>query len=107
MGQRVRQEARVGPGDAPDHDELDRTPDRTFEARVQSLAACPAVVAEFRQDVDVRAGAILTARDRTKDGCRTHVALGTQDLAEAKRRIRLLAEAFRKDGRRITENLDF
>jgi malate synthase len=29
------------------------------------------------------------------------------DLAEAKRRIRLLADAFRKDGTRITENLDF
>jgi malate synthase len=28
-------------------------------------------------------------------------------LMEAKRRIRLLAEAFRKDGTRITENLDF
>src|SRR5437762_613960 len=28
-------------------------------------------------------------------------------LTEAKRRIRLLEEAFRKDGRRITENLDF
>jgi malate synthase len=33
--------------------------------------------------------------------------LETHDLAEAKRRIRLLEEAFRKDGRRITENLDF
>jgi malate synthase len=29
------------------------------------------------------------------------------ELAEAKRRIRLLADAFRKDGTRITENLDF
>lgn len=29
------------------------------------------------------------------------------DLTEAKRRIRLLADTFRKDGRRITENLDF
>jgi malate synthase len=29
------------------------------------------------------------------------------DLTEAKRRIRLLVEAFRKDGTRITENLDF
>src|SRR5262245_13590214 len=33
--------------------------------------------------------------------------LGNHDLTEAKRRIRLLAEAFRKDGTRITENLDF
>jgi hypothetical protein len=28
-------------------------------------------------------------------------------LADARRRIRLLADAFRKDGTRITENLDF
>jgi hypothetical protein len=28
-------------------------------------------------------------------------------LNEAKRRIRMLADAFRKDGTRITENLDF
>jgi malate synthase len=33
--------------------------------------------------------------------------LENNDLAEAKRRIRLLAEAFRKDGTRVTENLDF
>ena len=33
--------------------------------------------------------------------------LETRDLTEAKRRIRQLAEAFRKDGKRITENLDF
>ena len=33
--------------------------------------------------------------------------LGNHDLAEAKRRIRLLDEAFRRDGTRITENLDF
>jgi malate synthase len=36
-----------------------------------------------------------------------NINLGNHDLAEAKRRIRLPAEAFRKDGRRITENLDF
>jgi malate synthase len=36
-----------------------------------------------------------------------NINLETRDLAEAKRRIRLLAEAFRKDGTRITENLDF
>jgi malate synthase len=36
-----------------------------------------------------------------------NINLDNQDLAEAKRRIRLLAEAFRKDGTRITENLDF
>jgi malate synthase len=36
-----------------------------------------------------------------------NVTLETRDLAEAKRRIRLLADAFRKDGTRITENLDF
>jgi malate synthase len=29
------------------------------------------------------------------------------DQTEAKRRVRLLADAFRKDGTRITENLDF
>src|SRR5438128_1096178 len=33
--------------------------------------------------------------------------LENRDLTEAKRRIRLLAEAFLKDGTRITENLDF
>ncbi len=36
-----------------------------------------------------------------------NVNLGTEDLTEARRRIRLLTEAFRKDGTRITENLDF
>ena len=36
-----------------------------------------------------------------------NITLETSDLTEAKRRIRLLAEAFRKDGTRITENLDF
>ena len=36
-----------------------------------------------------------------------NICLETNALAEAKRRIRLLAEAFRKDGTRITENLDF
>jgi malate synthase len=33
--------------------------------------------------------------------------LENHDLTEARRRIRLLTEAFRKDGTRITENLDF
>src|SRR5262245_20866615 len=36
-----------------------------------------------------------------------NITLETSDLTEAQRRIRLLAEAFRKDGTRITENLDF
>jgi malate synthase len=36
-----------------------------------------------------------------------NINLNNYDLAEAKRRIRLLADAFRKDGTRITENLDF
>src|SRR5437762_162714 len=36
-----------------------------------------------------------------------NINLENLDLTEAKRRIRLLEEAFRKDGRRITENLDF
>src|SRR5438128_7254497 len=36
-----------------------------------------------------------------------NINLENSDLSEAKRRIRLLAEAFRKDGTRITENLDF
>ena len=36
-----------------------------------------------------------------------NINLEHHELAEAKRRIRLLEEAFRKDGRRITENLDF
>ncbi len=36
-----------------------------------------------------------------------NINLETHDLTEARRRIGLLAEAFRKDGTRITENLDF
>ena len=36
-----------------------------------------------------------------------NINLNNHDLAEAKRRIRLLSESFRKDGTRITENLDF
>src|SRR5437763_16777313 len=36
-----------------------------------------------------------------------NINLENLDLTEAKRRIRLLEEAFRKDGTRITENLDF
>ena len=36
-----------------------------------------------------------------------NITLGTHDLSEAKRRIRLLADAFRTDGTRITANLDF
>jgi malate synthase len=36
-----------------------------------------------------------------------NINLDNLDLTEAKRRIHLLAEAFRKDGARITENLDF
>ena len=36
-----------------------------------------------------------------------NINLDNHDLTEAKRRIRLLAEAFRKNGTRITENLDF
>jgi malate synthase len=36
-----------------------------------------------------------------------NVTLGTYDLQEAKRRIGMLVSAFRKDGTRITENLDF
>ena len=36
-----------------------------------------------------------------------NVNLNNNDVTEAKRRIRLLTEAFRKDGTRITENLDF
>src|SRR5436190_5801893 len=36
-----------------------------------------------------------------------NINLENHDLTEAKRRIRLLAEAFREEGRRITENLDF
>ena len=36
-----------------------------------------------------------------------NINLDNHDLTEAKRRIRLLLDAFRKDGTRITENLDF
>jgi malate synthase len=36
-----------------------------------------------------------------------NINLDNCDLTEAKRRIRLLAETFRKNGTRITENLDF
>lgn len=36
-----------------------------------------------------------------------NINLENHDLAEARRRIRLLADAFRKDGTRVTENLDF
>jgi malate synthase len=36
-----------------------------------------------------------------------NINLDNYDLVEARRRIRLLADAFRKDGTRITENLDF
>ena len=36
-----------------------------------------------------------------------NVTLGTHDLAEAKRRIARLSDAFRADGTRITENLDW
>ncbi|HEX4347944.1 MAG TPA: hypothetical protein VHZ73_10245 [Vicinamibacterales bacterium] len=36
-----------------------------------------------------------------------NITLGTHDLEEAKRRIRLLRDAFAKDGTRLTENLDF
>jgi malate synthase len=36
-----------------------------------------------------------------------NITLGVTDLAEAKRRIVLLRDAFKVEGRRITENLDF
>jgi malate synthase len=36
-----------------------------------------------------------------------NINLGNHNLAEARRRIRLLADAFRTDGTRITANLDF
>jgi len=36
-----------------------------------------------------------------------NINLNNVDLNEAKRRIRMLADAFRKDGTRMTENLDF
>jgi malate synthase len=36
-----------------------------------------------------------------------NINLDNHDLAEARRRIRLLTDAFRNDGTRVTENLDF
>ena len=36
-----------------------------------------------------------------------NITLGNHDRAESQRRIRRLAEAFRRDGTRITENQDF
>jgi malate synthase len=36
-----------------------------------------------------------------------NINLNNHDLDEAKRRIRLLTDAFRKDGTRVTQNLDF
>jgi len=36
-----------------------------------------------------------------------NATLDNHDLAEAKRRITALADAFRRDGTRVTENLDF
>jgi len=36
-----------------------------------------------------------------------NINLGVHDVAEAKRRIDMLRTAFRTDGTRITENLDF
>ena len=36
-----------------------------------------------------------------------NITLGNHDLDEAKRRIRLLSDTFRKDGTRLTENMDF
>jgi malate synthase len=36
-----------------------------------------------------------------------NITLGVHDLTEARRRIALLRDTFRDDGRRITENLDF
>jgi malate synthase len=36
-----------------------------------------------------------------------NITLGNHDLNEAKRRIRLLSDAFRKDGTRLTANMDF
>ena len=36
-----------------------------------------------------------------------NITLGNHDLNEAKRRIKMLADAFRADGTRITQNLDF
>ncbi len=36
-----------------------------------------------------------------------NITLDNQDLAEAQRRIRLLAEAFHKDGTRIVQNMNW
>ena len=36
-----------------------------------------------------------------------NINLNTTDLNESRRRIRMLSDAFRKDGTRITENVDF
>ena len=36
-----------------------------------------------------------------------NITLGNTELSEGKRRIKMLSDAFRKDGTRITENLDF
>jgi malate synthase len=36
-----------------------------------------------------------------------NINLDNDDLAEARRRIRLLTDAFRRDGTRVTANLDF
>ena len=36
-----------------------------------------------------------------------NINLGVSDLNEAKRRIKMLADAYGKDGTRLTENLDF
>ena len=36
-----------------------------------------------------------------------NITLGNHDLTEAKRRIKMLADAFRANGTRITQNLDF
>ena len=36
-----------------------------------------------------------------------NINLGNHDLLEARKRIRHLTDAFRKDGTRVTENLDF
>jgi malate synthase len=36
-----------------------------------------------------------------------NINLNNTDLNEATRRIRMLSDAFRKDGTRITENVDF
>jgi malate synthase len=36
-----------------------------------------------------------------------NITLGNHDLNEARRRIKLLSDAFRADGTRITANLDF